>query len=1206
MSRSIAPGTCEGAVTVVASDFVHLHTHSSYSLLDGVSQPKRLVQRACDLGQKALALTDHGAMYGAVEFYQAAKEAGIKPILGCEVYVAARSHREKDTAKDRRSHHLVLLARTNDGYRNLMQLVTRAHLDGYYYNPRVDHELLHRYGEGLIGLSGCLSGEIPRAIADGDMNRARTLVRLYQGHFGAENFFLEIQYHPDLEAQERVNVGVLELAEELGIPVVATNDSHYACIDDAGAQDALLCIQTNTTLSQSDRMSMMGGNYSILSADEMAAFFPDQAEALANTVRVAELCSVEIELGKARLPAFPTPEGRTPARYLRELCEEGLQTRYPIEKRPDGTWAFREGHAEEELPVALPAILERLDFELGVINGMGFDTYFLIVWDYVSFAKRRGIIVGPGRGSAAGALVTYSLGITELDPLKYDLLFERFLNPDRVSMPDADIDFDDEHRDEVIEYVREKYGRDCVASVVTFGTMQAKAALKDVGRAMGLTFEETDKLAKMLPSRPGIELAECLETEPDFRKTCDENRIYRKLVDLAMKLEGVTRHTSVHPCAVVISDRPLENFTPLQYAPRSENVLITQYGAPAIEALGLLKMDFLGLRNLTVIKRTVEMIRENHGIDVDVYNLPLDDPETYELLSRGETTAVFQLESAGMKRYLRQLRPNRFEDVIAMVALYRPGPMQFIDEYCARKHGRSKVSYDHPLMEAALASTYGITVYQEQVMQMSRDLAGFTRGEADTLRKAMGKKIAAIMDKMKDKFVAGATGRGVERQLAEKVWADWERFASYAFNKSHAACYAFVAFQTAWLKTHYPHEFMAASLTSEMEHSDRIIVLIDECRRMGVPVLPPDVNESTLTFTVGPDGIRFGLLAVKNVGANAIEAIVAARKEAGPFASLFDFCQRVDLKAINKRMIESLIKAGAMDSFGERGQLLAGVDTAMNWAANEVAMRTSGQTSLFDAVAGDEGRAPTVATVPLLPATEALLAPERLRQERELLGFYVTGHPLDAYRRDITLFCTHTSDALAETAGDTPVLMAGIIRTIRRITTRQQKYMAVLTCEDFAGSFEVVVFPDAFEVCRDNLLVESIIMVRGSRGREEPKVIAAEVVPIENARQRFARALDVTVSSQHLTDEGVSELRRIVSVNGGTLPVYLNVATQAHGRLRFKVRAGAINPTNEFLRQLEGHPAVEEVRLCPAALESPTNGHGRRRWGEQNGWHNGQ
>jgi DNA polymerase III subunit alpha len=1183
------------------SDFVHLHNHSSYSLLDGVSKPSRIVKRALELEHEAVALTDHGAMYGTVEFYQAARDAGIKPILGCEIYVAARGHQDKDPQQDRRSHHLLLLARNNDGYRNLMGLVSRAHMDGFYYHPRVDHELLHKHGDGLVALSGCVAGEIPRALADGNLDSARELIQTFQGHFGADNFFLEVQHHPDLDIQNRSNDGVFELSEELGIPVIATNDSHYACTGDAEAQDTLLAIQTNTTLDTEDRMSMMDGNYSLIPTEEMASHFPSYPDVITNSLRVAEICNVEIELGKARLPSFPTPREQTSTEYLRELCEEGLETRYPVEKQDDGTWNLREGHDVDELPVSIPKINERLDFELETIAGMGFDVYFLIVWDYVRWAKDHGIIVGPGRGSAAGALVTYSLGITELDPLKYDLLFERFLNPDRVSMPDADIDFDDEHRDEVIEYVRDKYGRDCVASVITFGTMQAKGALKDVGRAMGLTYEETDRLAKLLPSKPGIELAECLTSEKEFKEAYDADPQNKRLVDLAIQLEGVTRHTSVHPCAVVISDEPLEHFTPLQYAPRSEGVVISQYGADDLEDLGLLKMDFLGLRTLTVIRRTVEMIRNLHGVDIDVYNLPLEDEKTYDLMSRGDTTAVFQLESGGMKRYLRELRPNEFEDIIAMVALYRPGPMQFIEDYCNRKHGKAEVKYDHPLMEDALKNSYGITVYQEQVMQMSRDLAGFTRGEADTLRKAMGKKDAALMGKLKTQFTTGAPERGVDEKLAEKIWADWENFASYAFNKSHAACYAYVAFQTGYLKAHYPSELMAASLTSEMDKSDRIIVLIDECRRMGLQVLPPDVNESVHHFTVSDLGIRFGMLAVKNVGSSAIDAIIEARDNDGVFSSIYDFCRRVDLKSINKRMIESLIQSGAMDRFGERNRLIKGLDGAINWALREQADELRGQVSLFGDASDGDG-ASDFDTTPELPLVAPMNAKERLQQERELLGFYVSGHPLDNHRYDVDLFCTHSSDGLSEVAREAPMLMAGVVGAVRKLTTKKGDAMAIVTMEDFAGTYEAVVFPQAYESAKELLEIDQIVMLRGSRDREEAKIIVDEVINIADARQRLANAMDVTVVSRDLDDAGIDELRNIVSVNGGNVQVFIKIATKEHGPLRFRVDSKKVNPTDELIERLNKHAAVEDVSFKPITIERDEP-KGRRRWGKdgQNG-----
>jgi DNA polymerase III subunit alpha len=1180
---------------VQPSDFVHLHVHSAYSLLDGVTAPKRIVQRAIDLGQTAVALTDHGAMYGVVEFYQAALKAGIKPILGCETYVASRQHADKDKALDSSSYHLVLLARNADGYRNLIKLITIAHLEGFYYKPRVDHDLLAKFGDGLIGLSSCLGGEIPRAIASGNMDKARELVRLHQSHFGEDNFFLEVQHHPDLPEQEIVNNGIFRLSEEFGIPVVATNDSHYASTDDRDAQDILLCMQTGATRDQSERMSMMDGDYSLIPTEDMASFFPDHPEVITNTLLVAGKCNVEIELGVARLPGFETPDNKPSEIYLRELCEEGLKDHYPIRKLEGGTWELTEGHTEEDLPVPLNDIIDRLDFELSVIHGMGFDDYFLIVWDFIRYAKERDIVVGPGRGSAAGALVTYSLYITGIDPLKYDLLFERFLNPDRISMPDIDIDFDIEHRETIVEYVREKYGRDKVANVITYGTLQAKAAIKDVGRVLGLEYDDTDKLNKALPDTPKIDLEEALEKQPEFAKLYKERDEYREVVGFAQKLVGVTRHTSVHACAVVISDESLDQFTPLQQASRSDNMVITQYDAHALEELGLLKMDFLGLRNLTVIRKTVELIKKATGEELDVYTLPLDDPETYELFSRGGTTAVFQFESSGMKRYLQQLRPNRFDDIIAMVALYRPGPMQYIDSYCERKHGKAPVAFDHPLMEDALKATHGITIYQEQVMQMSRDLGGFTRGEADTLRKAMGKKDLDLMGKLKDKFMVGTAEHGIGEELAEKIWADWENFASYAFNKSHAACYAFIAYQTAYLKTHYTKEFLAADLSSEMDKSERVMVMIDECRRMGIEVRPPSVNDSELEFTVDGDGIRFGLKAVKNVGAGAIESMLSARTSGERFESLFDFCTRVDLKQINKRMMDSLIRAGAMDEFGERGQLIEGLDTAVNWASEEQANRASGQVSLFGGEGTDSVSKPT------LPSAKPLSEKEKLDEERELLGFYVTGHPLDPWRKDVNLFCSHPSNALAELAPDMPLLIAGVISSVRQITTRNDKQMAIMTCEDFAGSYGVTIFPDAFEKCGEKAVVDTIVMIRGTRDRDEAKVVAEDIIPIENARQLLSRALDVTVASNRLTEDGIEDLKRLVDTNGGNVAVFLNIATQQHGTLRFRVKGKTLNPTDELLDELVAHPAVEDVKLeAPTIEKTPRQRPGR------NGWRNGK
>ncbi|MDP6125001.1 MAG: DNA polymerase III subunit alpha, partial [Candidatus Latescibacteria bacterium] len=762
------------------TDFCHLHAHSSFSLLDGLSRPEQMAKRAKELGQPSIAITDHGTMYGAIQFYKACKAAGVKPLIGCEVYVSTRGHTDREHGVDNKSYHLVLLARNKVGYGNLIQLTSKAHLDGFYYKPRVDHALLKEYGGGLVGLSACIGGEVPQAVLNRGMDRARELVTIYQNCF--DHFFLEVQHHPEIPEQETANEGILALGKEMGVPVVATNDSHYPCKDDAEAQDALLAIQTQTTLNDTKRMSMLDGDYSLTSTEEMEAHFGQGSELLTNTMAVADLCDLEIELGQGRLPPFETPDDLSSAAYLRQLCEEGLTKRYPIHRSPDSSWAVNEGVSEDEMSATIPEILDRMDFELKIIERMGYEVYFLIVWDFVRFAKENDIVVGPGRGSAAGALVTYALNVTDIDPLKYNLVFERFLNPDRISMPDIDIDFDDENRDRVIEYVRDKYGRDCVASIIVFGTMAAKAAVKDVARVMSLSYDEGDKLAKMIPARPGVSLTEALDESSDFREAFDKDPTSRRVIDLALRLEGVNRHASVHACAIVISEKPLTDYTPLQCAPRGDEVTITQYGAYELEELGLLKMDFLGLRNHTVIKHTVEMVHRQLGVEVDVYNLPEDDGKTYRLFSRGDTTAIFQFESSGMKRYLRELRPTTFEDIMAMVALYRPGPMAFISEFIARKHGRKEIKYDHPLVVPALSNTYGVTVCQEQVMQISREMAGFTRGEADTLRKAMGKKDKDLMLEMEEKFISGAEKNSVPKATAEKIWVDWEEFARYAFN----------------------------------------------------------------------------------------------------------------------------------------------------------------------------------------------------------------------------------------------------------------------------------------------------------------------------------------------------------------------------------------------------------------------------------------
>ncbi|HID10234.1 MAG TPA: DNA polymerase III subunit alpha [Candidatus Latescibacteria bacterium] len=1147
-------------------EFVHLHTHSYYSLLDGLNSPEALLTRAAELGMGTLALTDHGVLYGAVEFYKAARKAGIKPILGCEVYVAQKSR--FDRPSNEKSYHLVLLVEDDRGYQNLLQLVTKASLEGYYYKPRVDKELLRKYSDGLIATTACVMGEVPRALLEQGEEAAERMVREYLEIFGEGKFFLELQHHPELPNQEPTNRGLLRLARKLGLPVVATQDVHYLRPEDAPVQDTLLCIQTQSTLDDPKRLTMLGVDYSMTSPGQMWEWFRDVPEALENTLRIAERCSVELPLERTLFPHFPTPEGLSPGEYLRWLCYEGMRRRYGLVRDGD-RWEHTGEVPPEALPKSPEEIGERLEYELGVIERMGFETYFLIVWDFVRFAKERRIMVGPGRGSAAGSLVAYVLEITDIDPLKYELMFERFLNPDRVEEPDIDVDFDDEHRDEVIEYVAGKYGRENVAQVITFGTMAAKAAVRDVGRAMGLSYEQVDAIAKLIPDRIGITLEEALK-EPELKRRYEEDKAVRGLLEIAMKLEGVVRHASVHACAVVISQEPLTRYTPLQYAPRGEKVVITQYSADSLKDLGLLKMDLLGLRNLTVIRKCVDMARKRYGVELDIHHLPLDDPQTYELFGRGETTGVFQFESEGMKRYLRELRPRNFEDLIAMVALYRPGPMQFIEEYIARHHGERPVTYEHPIMERALKGTYGIMVYQEQLMQVSRDMAGFTGGEADTLRKAVAKKIPELMALLKEKFLEGATRNGVPKDTAERIWVGWEEFGRYAFNKSHAAAYAFVAYQTAYLKAHYPKEFMAANLTSVMDNSDRVTVFIEECRRMGIRVLPPDVNESDITFTVVEEGIRFGLGAVKNVGAPAVHAILEARRES-PFQSLYDFCERVDLKALNRRMLESLISAGAMDGLGgHRAQLLKALDGAIARAQVLRQERQRGQISLFEAgPALPEDRLPEV---PQWSRSEALA------KEKEVLGFYVSGHPLDPYREELEAFATPFENLEGLSQGS-EVRIGGMVAAVRTIQDRSGRPMAFVTLEGLDGSVEVVVFWEAYERYRDLLSDNRAVLVMGRLSGNESgraKVRVEEVLPLEEARERLVRALCIDLRGA--SEERLEHLRASLERHRGGCSLLLRVRTK-WGDVFVRSRSLKVSPSPELLAELRREVGREAVRL---------------------------
>jgi DNA polymerase-3 subunit alpha len=1072
-------------VAIAANDFVHLHVHSEFSLLDGLGRIPDLVDAAAAAGFDALALTDHGALYGAIAFYQACRAQGIKPILGVEAYVARRSMRDREGKADAQPFHLVLLATDWTGYQNLCRLVTDAHVEGYYYKPRIDREHLARHAAGLVGLSGCLNGEIPRALEVDDWEAARRLAGEYGEIFGPGRFFLELQDH-GLAEQRRLNEKLLRLAPQVGLPLVVTNDLHYVRREQHEAHDVLLCVGTGSNLDTPGRLRFETPEFYLKTAAEMAARFPDHLDALRATRAIAEMVDLELPLGRLRIPHFPVPEGETVESWLRQECQRGLQERY-------GT--------------VTPELQARLDYELDVICRMGYAGYFLIVADFTRYAREQGIAT-TCRGSAAGSIVAYSLGITPVDPIAYQLPFERFLNPDRVTMPDIDIDFQDDRRDEVIAYVARKYGQDHVAQIITFGTMLARAAIRDVGRVLGFGYGEVDRIAKMVPNQLGIRLDEALEMSPQLRGLYERDPQVRRLIDLARQLEGVARNASTHAAGVVISREPLTELMPLQKATTSD-ALMTQYEMHAVEALGLLKFDFLGLSNLTILRRAVDLIRQLRGVEIDLERLPLDDAKTFELLASGETTGIFQLESAGMRRYIRELRPTSVHDLAAMVALYRPGPMDNIPTYIRRKHGLEPVTYLHPLLEPYLEKTYGIFVYQEDIMAAAQALGGFTGPEADTLGYAIRKKKGSLLRSMRDKFVRQAAERGVPPEVIDAVFTAFQPFERYGFNKAHATCYGLIAYQTAYLKANYPVEYMTCVLTAFGDNADKVAATVAECRRLGIPVLPPDVHRSGKAFTVEGRAIRFGLLAVKNVGEGAIESIIAAREEGGPFRSLADLCARVDLRLVNRKVLESLIKVGALADLGHPAQLLAGLDEAMAAGAAAQRAQASGQTALFAlADAGvEEPLAPPLPDVPEVPLRE------RLRWEKELLGLYLSEHPMGEVAAQVGPFVTAYAGDLAEdeSLDGQRVVVAGIVAGLRQVVTKARQTMAVVTLEDLQGPMEVVVFPRLYEETVDRWREGAILVVAGRvdhRG-DEVSLLADQVFDWEEVRsmgpEAFAR-----------------------------------------------------------------------------------------------------
>jgi DNA polymerase-3 subunit alpha len=1059
-----------------AKDFVYLHNHSHYSLLEALPKPKALVKRAKDLGMTALALTDNGNLYGAVEFIKACKDAEMKPIIGADIYVAQHGMLDKRARVDDRPYRLVLIVENDEGYRNLAKILTAAFLEGFYYKPRVDKAFLRAHAKGLIALTGAVGGEIPTAASNGDMEKAKALIAEYQDIFGKENFFLELIHHPDMPRQVEVNEAFRKLAVETGAPLVATKNTFYLDPEDREGYEAQLCIQRSRTLEEYRRTNTDEVDLSFGTPEEVFEAFADVPEAFENTKKIADRINFVLELGKNFLPNYPLPEGKTDNDVMRELCIEGLKFRYG-----------------DPIP---PEAMERFEFEYSTIVKMGFSSYFLIVQDYITWAKDHGVLVGPGRGSAAGSIVAYALRITDIEPLRYGLLFERFLNPDRISMPDIDTDFADRGRGKVLEYVTHKYGADHVAGIITFGTLMPRAAVRDAARVLGLSFQEADLIAKNVPppqQGKHTPLKVAIVESPDLKIMYEGNPMARRVVDLAIKMEGNPRHASQHACGIVIGDRPLVERVPLQAGQHEDMALVTQYSLNSAEAAGLVKMDFLGLSNLTVIEDALTIIKAVDGADINIDTLPLDDQTTFALLGRGETTGVFQLESDGMKRYIKELQPSQFEDIIAMVSLYRPGPMQFIESFIRRKHGLEEVVYEHPLMENSFKETYGIPVYQEQVMQVSKDLAGFTGGEADSLRKAMGKKIAELMEKMKAKFVEGAMKNGAKEEVARKIFQKLEDFAAYGFNKSHAACYAMIAYRTAYLKAHHPACFMAALMNSDAGNIDRITIEVEECTRMGLTVLPPDVNESFAGFAVvkGTNNVRWGLMAVKNVGTEIAEVIVQERKDNGEFKDLPDFLSRIKSHGFNRKTLEALVKCGALDRFTDRITLVTNLDQLVLYNKQVNDERERNQSSLFELTPEMDAKKLE------LRAAEPMPASMLLTWEKELLGLYVSSHPAGLFHPQFSPYTT-TIKSIADMEDGSIVKISGVIGAVKQIYTKKKNEpMAFSRVEDPTGGIETVVFPKIYVKVREKLVPDAFVVITGKvsvRQREESEVIERSIL----------------------------------------------------------------------------------------------------------------
>ncbi|CAG1066312.1 DNA polymerase III subunit alpha [uncultured bacterium] len=1124
------------------SNFVHLHLHTQYSLLDGAIRPEELIAFAKEQRMPAVAVTDHGNLFGAVEFYQKAMSKGVKPIIGCEVYVAPGSRTEKTAVKGEYAFHLVLLVKNAKGYQNLCKLLTRAYTEGFYYKPRVDKELLKEFNEGLIALSACLHGEVAYNLGNGQIETAEKAALEYKTTFGNRRFYLEIQ-HNGIEEQEVVNRRLIELGKKLDIPLVATNDCHYLRKEDARVHDVLLCIQTGTTVNAPNRMKFSTEEFYVKTPEEMHEAFKDTPEALANTIEIAERCNFELNLGKYFLPDYPLPPGETLDSVIDAKARAGLENRFGAMRK-----------AGVDVDSLQWQYYDRLEKELKVIKGMGFPGYFLIVCDFIEYARSRDIPVGPGRGSAAGSLVAFSLGITNLDPIKYNLLFERFLNPDRISLPDIDIDFCFEKRDEVIRYVTDKYGVDKVTQIITFGQMKAKACIRDVGRALDMPYGDVDRIAKLVPNTLNITIEEALKQEARLKEMYEKDPRVRDLIDTAIALEGLPRHASTHAAGVVISNKPLDEYLPL-YKQQKEDSITTQFTMKDVEKIGLVKFDFLGLKTLTVIDKTVKFVKQNRGIDLDIENLPLDDPATYALVAGGDSNGVFQLESSGMKELLRKLKPTTFEDMVAAVALYRPGPLQsgMVDDFINRKHKKTAIVYEVPQLKEILENTYGVMVYQEQVMEIAKVLAGYTPGDADVLRKAMGKKSAEEMVIQRNKFLEGSKKNRIDQKKAEKIYDLMAKFAGYGFNKSHSAAYALISFQTAYLKAHYNVEFMAALLGSDMGNTDQVVKYINECKDTGISVDPPDVNESSMEFKVSGNRIRFALAAVKNVGGAAIQEMLAEREKEGKFTSLIDFLSRIDSRKVNKKVIESLIKCGAFDFTGEkRAQLMAELDPSMDAAQALQRDREAGQSSLFDAFGGGSGSKTSAAPAINAPRVSEWSDKELLSYEKETLGFYLSSHPLAGHKRELDLYAIHI-DSLTEKNNEDEVTIGGIITGLKEIVTKKGDRMAFVTIEDLTGSVEAVIFSDLYKKVRELVNSDHALLISGKLDKEEEevKLIASDIIPIEEAgtaeKKLKARNTHIKAPVGALTAGKLTELRKIIQENPGSSQVILKLLYPDNG-----------------------------------------------------------